>query len=255
MSSPCILYSDYDLLREVATLSRDACHDTGDIQGTAAMISVLAYVEMDLCEWGSSKTLYTTAYELFAEAGDLLGEAFAATFAADSARMIFQYDNNCDLDEVRLWSHRAAALCEKVDDPYRKTDVAYVLGKFFLATGELDRAREQFEAVLHQASALGKPVSQAHALFRLGNVAQRTGQRSHALTAYHRALQICKEVGHRLGVGYITLALAELHAERAERREALNYARTALSTFRELQLRKKADETYLLLKKLTLRWP
>jgi tetratricopeptide (TPR) repeat protein len=252
MASPCVLYSDYDLLREVATRTGDACRAVGDAQGAAAMSSALACVETDLGEWAAGQALYAAAYELFADVGDLYGQAFSATFAADSARMGFEYENGRDLSEVTLWSTRATMLCEKLDDPFREADLAYVLGKLFLATDEVDRARERFASFLRLASALDKPVSQAHALYRLGNVAHKMGRRSDAAASYSRAIEISQDVGDRPGVGYIALSLAAVLAESGNHREAMNQARRALSIFRELGMKRKAAETHVLLKRLAL---
>jgi len=253
MTSPCILYSDYDLLREVAARTRDACRDAGDAQGTAAMTNSLAGVETQLCEWAIARTLAEEAYELFAEVDDLPGQASAATCAADSTRMSFQYDNECDVEEVMIWSSRAAALCEKLDDPNRRADVTYVLGKMLLAIGDVERAREQFEEFLRLAIALEKPVSQAHALSGLGRVAHLAGQPIRAATAYRRALKITEEVGDRQGVGHVGLALAEVLAESGDRSAAVALAHRALSIFQALHITRKIELAQELLLRLSLR--
>lgn len=55
-------------------------------------------------------------------------------------------------------------------EPYRQADLSYFLGKICIMTNELARAQQELNKFLALALALDKPVSQAHALIRVGTV-------------------------------------------------------------------------------------
>jgi transcriptional regulator with XRE-family HTH domain/tetratricopeptide (TPR) repeat protein len=249
--SPCILYGEHDLPRELAPRVRAACDDVGNTRGAAAMARTLALVKYELCEWAKALDLLTAAHHLFEEVQDPTGLAFTAIFAADVARASYQFASGCSLDDVLRWSSRATALVEKNSDPYMELDLTYVLGKLFLATDDLESARTHFETCLQLASTLGKPTSEAHALFRLGSIAHKKGRRAYAVRCYRKVLAFNEEVGDRLGVAHLSLELARVLAEEGERREAIALARRAFSHLRDLNVTSKADESRQLLLSLT----
>lgn len=246
LASPSMLYGDYDQLRDVATHVHTACRDNADGRGAASMVSLLAGVDLNVCDYRSSFARFTTAYQLFDDIDDTAGMAFTATFATDAARALREYDRGCDIDDVLRWARRAMSLSEGVDDAGIRVDLAYVLGKLFMAAGDLDRARTEFELCRGLAAEMGKPATEAHAVFRLGTISRLTGQRGEALSAYRRALEVTRYVGDRPGVGYLTLSLASLLQEQGLQRNAAELAHEALHIFGELRMTQKEKEARLL---------
>ena len=247
----CVLYAEHDLPRELAPRVRTACEEAGDVRGAATMASALALVEYELGNLARALDLYTTAHDLFSVAGDPSGLASTAVFAADVARASYLRADGCRLEDVLRWSSRASTLVARNADPYLELDLTYVLGKISLATDDLERAQTYFQTSRRQALAVGKPGSEAHAVYRLGLIARKQGRRAYAKACYRKVLAFNAAVGDRNGVAHLCLELARVLAEEGERREATGLARRALSHFRDLGAARKADETRQLLSSLT----
>jgi tetratricopeptide (TPR) repeat protein len=237
------------LLREAALEVLGVCQKTHNMRGTAAMMSALALIKHELCEWAEAFELYKGSYEIFAGLHDPQGTAVSATFAADTARAVVQYEGRGDAD-LAQWSRRAMKACRALGSPSRDVDMYYVLGKIDLARGDPEAARQHFEVCRRLAAGLGKPVSQAHAVYRLGMVARMTGRPRQAIRQYTNVLAFNREVGDRAGVAYIAFELATLLADQGEPRRASDMAQVALAAFRELGIVRKAAEARRLLHSL-----
>jgi tetratricopeptide (TPR) repeat protein len=252
IASPSILYGEFDFIADLAGRAKRACDDTGDVPGSAAMVSLLASIDLNMCDYRSSVDRYATAYQLYAQLPDKPGMLFAATFAADAARALREYHDGCSRHIPAMWVNRALALSRTLDDPVSLADLAYVRGKLYLADGDLGQASEQIELCRRLAGELGKPVTEAHAVFRLGTIARLTGRPHDAVRAYRHVLEVNRDAGDRPGIGYLLLSLAEVMSEQGDRRTAAAYATEALDMFETLRLSFKADQALRLLSTLSV---
>jgi tetratricopeptide (TPR) repeat protein len=251
MTSPCLLYGDYDILAATLDVARQACERSNDAVGEATMFAAAGRLRQELCDVDGAHHMFREAFGRFQAANEVRGQAFAAVFVADTLRALAQRGNGSDLAEAGRWGIVAQELCEKLGDTAKMVDAGYVLGKIFVAQGRPAAARDRFRTVLALGEQLDKSIVRAHALFQLGRIA-RTSRRSwEATPAYREALDIAEGVGDLRSVAFIAHELASAEAEQGDVVVAIEHAEQAIHIYQALRVRERMDQARNLLDELT----
>ncbi len=250
MASACILYGDYDILAPALEVARGACRQANDRKGEATAMAAIGRLRQELCDPDGAYLLFKRAYTVFEEAGDRRGQAYAAVFTADSLRALQQRHDGSDLSQAARWAVLAQDLTNKLDDPSREIDAAYVLGKILAAQGRLESAQECFELVLAKGQELGKPIVRCHALYQLGRIARRSCRLLDAIPAYREAFSIAERQGDRRSVAFVAYELASAEAELGDLAHAVGHAERAVDIYQRLHVVERLAQAQGLLEKL-----
>jgi tetratricopeptide (TPR) repeat protein len=251
MTSPCLLYGDYDILAATLDVARDVCRRGNDTVGEATMLAAAGRLRQELCEFDSAHQLFKEAFDLFHGVEEARGQAFAATFTADTLRALQQRAKGSDYAEATRWGMVARSLCEKLGDIPRMVDAGYVLGKIFVAQGRQAAAQDCFRTVLALGEQLNKPMVRAHALFQLGRIARASCRLFEATPAYREALDISECVGDLRSVAFIAYELATAEAEQGDVVVAIGHARQAMHIYRALRVAERMNQAKSLFDELT----
>jgi tetratricopeptide (TPR) repeat protein len=251
MASPCLLYGDYDILAGTLDVARQVCQRGNDAVGEATMLAAAGRLRQELCDLDGAYQLFQEAFCRFDAADEARGQAFAAIFTADTLRALQQRGNGSDFTEAGRWGMIARGLCEKLGDITRMVDAGYVLGKIFVAQGQLAAAQDCFRTVLALGEQLNKPIVRAHALFQLGRIARTSCRLFEATPAYSEALDIAKSVGDLRSVAFIAYELATAEAEQGDVVVAIGHAEQAMQIYRSLRVGERMDQAKSLFDGLT----
>jgi class 3 adenylate cyclase/tetratricopeptide (TPR) repeat protein len=109
-------------------------------------------------------------------------------------------------------------------------------GTTYLAAGRTDEAASHAREALALTRRVGARASEAHALCLAGDVALTAGAED-AAAHYREALALAGELGMRPLIAHCHLGLARLHRRTDKRQQAQEYLTTAVSAYREMDMR------------------
>ena len=233
-----------DSWRQTHAIALDACRQSGDRQGEAAMWYSTGELSLFEDRLADAEREYETALGYFAEAGEARGRGLAMRGLALIARLRGQVDEALDRYEVALWALRSAddrfaeahvlsgmaqvyidhgdheqaarlleeglAISLEIGATRAEAQVRNRLGHLYLAQERLDDAEEAFTAVLNAVGKLGDPVGMTYARLGIGLVRIACADWSGADQALQEARSAADDTGDRLSLGRVLLAQAEV---------------------------------------------
>jgi tetratricopeptide (TPR) repeat protein len=131
---------------------------------------------------------------------------------------------------------RARRLREQAGDRAGLASSWFEIGLVHQQTGRLDRAQAAFVRGHRIATAERLPVDLAYLERHMGANAEQAGRLMDALTHYRRSLKLRADSGHRWGVVFAAITLADLEARRHDRAGAQSLLQRASSLAVELDL-------------------
>lgn len=203
----------------VGELARGAAERVGDDVGLASMHFLLCDAAYQRRDDAGAVTHGRQAVELFARAGDRLGEA-AAWHNLGGA-----YDIADRHDEAIESVERAVAMFATVDADLAVRARAG-LGNLRAKTGQLAEATEELERVLEVGSSAGA----GYADLSLGQVLRLRGRLTEATRHLERATEILAGIGHRSRATQARIELARCRCDAGDHAGAREAAEAALRT-------------------------
>lgn len=200
-----------------AEMGREAAERAGDDVGHAAMHFLLCDAAYQRRDDAGAVAHGRESVDLFARAGDRLGEA-AAWHNLGGA-----YDIADRHGEAIACVERAVAMFA-VDDPDLSTRARAGLGSLRAKIGQLAEATTELEAVLEIGSSGG------YAELSLGQVLRLRGRLADATRHLERATEIHAGIGHRSRTTQARIELARCRCDAGDFTGARDAARAALRT-------------------------
>jgi tetratricopeptide (TPR) repeat protein len=202
--------------------------ELADAHGCGLAQRNLAYLERVRGNVDGAVTRYRQALDALRKAGDEIGEAHVLS---NLAQVRIEQEDHPEAERLLAVALELAcgAGARRVE-----AQIQYRLGEAYLHQGDAARSGAAFEAVLATVQAIGDPTGEAYALFGLGAVRSRLGQHEAAEPILRRAQRMAVQVGERLLVAQVFLALAESYRAAGELAAALDRATAARDLFAQL---------------------
>ncbi|MFC8529218.1 ATP-binding protein [Nocardia sp. NPDC057227] len=180
------------------------------------------------------------------------GNYSAATSRFDTARALYQRDNNVlgeanslnnlgnvceeagDYRSALTYYEQALIQYRRCGDTLGEANALNNLGNAWEATGDYPTAIDQFEQALTLYDQLDFRLGKANSLNNIGIVRGRTGHSTEAVELHGLALQLYRQLGNRLGEANALTNLGIVHGRTASFRDAIALHHQALELYREL---------------------
>ena len=251
----------------------EACAETGNRRGQAAMLHDMGAIELRLRRLERAEKHFGQALALHDQLGEEHGRALTLRNMAIVARMRGELDQALAwLEEARDIFHRCGDLSSKAHTMNNMAQIAldsgspseavergleavrisesigagglrgvaqasHRLARAYLAQGELVRAEEEFSRVLHIVEEKADMVGLAHALLGLGETHLASGAWQRAEETLEDALELAARIHSPVVEGQICLALAEVLRHRGRDEPARRRLLLAQERFTEAGVR------------------
>ena len=189
----------------------DAARDCGAPLILARALMDLALPTADLNDLGSASALLEEAAEIFATAGDSIGEASCYVNLARIRKMQGEVDTARDLAD------RAATLLQPTRAEMQYAMCMLLLGQISMGTGDTDRALKEVGESCDVLRRLDSPLFLGSALIDLGHLREEVGNDAGRDAAWEESLACFTRLGMQKEVEFVRALLAgEEHRLREE---------------------------------------
>lgn len=261
----------FDDWRETHEIALAATRQAQQVRGQAAMLYCRGSLLFSQLRLDAARRDFTTAAQLFQDAGDdqsaalvisqiahldrLSGRLDDATKGSHEALAIFRRAGNQiaaahalrNLAQVKLQRNEfgdtlellseALGLVQAARSERSEAQVLHQMGEAYLLAGDPACAADTFELALAKVRDLSDLTGEAHVLAGAGIAKMRQGQSGPARSALQRSLELAGTVGDRLAEARARRGLGELALASGDPEQAVALAQQAAGACRELGAR------------------
>lgn len=220
--------ADYKRQQALAENATSKAQSTGARLLLARAQLVKGWALDDQSQLQEAKEAYTSARQIFEQAGDRDGTATAL----NNLGIVLQKQG--DLSGARQYLEQARDVFREVGDKNGYGSALTNLGEVYRAQGDLAQAGDLYRQAISIFRASGRKDNEYAAMNNLGSVLYQLGDFRGARKLYEDLLELRKAADDRNGVAFARANLAEALRIQGELHQALALYPLALATFREI---------------------
>jgi DNA-binding SARP family transcriptional activator len=216
----------FDQARQVFTTATQLFADAGDDQGIALVTRHIAFIDRVSGRLDEATARYEQALAIFRRTGDKIAAAYVLHGLAQVKLELNDVDSARELLSDALGLSQTAP-CTRVE-----AQVLHRMGEAHLLAGDLARADSAFELALARTRDIGDPIGEAYALMGVGIAKVRQGEFGPACDSLQQSLELAGAAGERLAEGRALLGLSELFLASGDPAQAVVFGEQAADVFR-----------------------
>ncbi|MFI5585446.1 BTAD domain-containing putative transcriptional regulator [Amycolatopsis sp. NPDC051758] len=188
-----LYHDEYDAAVHDMERSAELFAELGDVRGEALAVAGLGTVARVRDRPRDALDAYRRALDGLERAGDRSGVAQMRNSIGSTYVLLGEFA------EAEAWLHRARDLAREIEDPHREAKVLTELGTLHRDTGRLPESLTCLRLALNILEDLDDERCSAYALLGIGQTLLAAGESVQARGVCDRALRVFRETGNRQG--------------------------------------------------------